>query len=79
MVEMSFVGRWCWMPPSSLRRSLASGQKMKPPIFPTRRNLIPPSSAGIYWQHRLSLQGFLFRHEMHDIKDVNRKYDAMSD
>ena len=27
------------------RRSLASGQKMKPPIFPARRNLIPPSSS----------------------------------
>ena len=46
---------FCWlvvvvMP--SLRRSLASGQKMKPPIFPLRRNLIPSSSHQIYWEQR---------------------------
>ena len=84
VAEMSFVGWVVVMP--SLRRSLASGQKMKPPIFPPRRNLIPRTQ--IYWGRWggndilpvLAMCKFWFSlaQEMHDVKDV-RKYDVMSD
>ena len=57
---------FCWL---EQRRSLASGQKMKPPIFPARRNLLPVFRQRIYWERRILA--------MHDIKDGDGKYDVI--